>query len=270
MAVPARTLRPALVAALVAATAAVPFVLAVRPAGATSCAIVEDASPEQIASGTDSYGGAFFDHWDFAVVGTVTAIRTDERQGSPTYGATEVDLRVAGVLGVDQAPASMTLRSPDPGWMSGYPYEVGVAYFVPVVARTPDGVVNSTFLCDPISSLADAEAAATELAGLAAGAGIPFATPGDSGPGGPGGSGGASGERGDGTGSWFVPVTSALAVGAAAVAGLVLRRRAPRVPGPAPTTTQPSGAQPWRLETSTSAARAAAARPESTDSRASS
>jgi hypothetical protein len=214
-------IRRALGAASALAAVATVITLSSVPAGATSCVPIDGASPEEIAAGTDSFDGQFFAHWDFAVIGTTTAIRTDERQGSPTYGATEIDVQVAGILGAPAAPTTITLRAPDPGWMSGYPFEVGVEYFIPVRARTPEGTINSTSLCDPISSLADVDAAAAELGGLAAGSGIPFATPTDDAT--PPAGGDESGA------SWFVPVTSALAVGAAAVAVLLLRRRPLRV-----------------------------------------
>jgi len=212
----------------VAASLAV-LALAVGPAGALSCEAHPDASPEAIASGTEVLAGeaqlgTFWDRYDFAVIGTVTAIRTDEREGSPTYGATEIDLRVDAVLGTDSAPTTTTLRAADPGWMAGYPFELGVAYFVPVLARSPEGLLNWTGPCDPVTAVDDPAVAAGELAPLADAAGLAFSVPSD---------GGGPGDTSSDGAGWFVPVTSALAVGAAGAAVVVLRRRPLRAARPA-------------------------------------
>jgi hypothetical protein len=214
-------------AIVLALGASTPFglTLLAGPAGALSCAAHPDGSPQAIASGTEQLagGGRFFDQYDFAVIGAVTAIRTDERQGSPTYGATEVDVTVAGVLGVDEAPHSMTLRAGDPGWMVGWPFEVGASYFVPVDAVGPEGQVNWTFGCDPVAQVDDPAATVAELAPLASAAGISLAPPADDGQGGAS----ASGAVGDDP-AWFVPAITTTAVVAAAATGVVLLRRHPR------------------------------------------
>ena len=212
----------------IAASLAV-LVLAVGPAGALSCEAHPDASPESIASGTEVLAGeeqlgTFWDRYDFAVIGTVTAIRTDEREGSPTYGATEIDVRVDAVLGTDSAPATTTLRAADPGWMAGYPFELGVAYFVPVLARSPEGLLNWTGPCDPVTPVDDPAVTAGELAPLAGAAGVAFSVPSDD--------AGPGDTPTDGAG-WFVPVTSAVAVGAAIAAVVALRRRPLRSAGQA-------------------------------------
>jgi hypothetical protein len=214
----------AVAAGLLAAAVAGLTVAAAGPAGALSCAPDEAATPEAIAGGTyrASDGSTFLDSYDFAVVGTVVAIRTDEREGSPTYGSTEIDLDVDGVFGVPVAPARMTLEAGDPGWMVGYPFEPGRSYFVPVLAEGPEGQVNWTFLCDPISEVTDPEALSAELAGLAGGAGLAYGTPaepGDPGPSSP------SPDRF----AWFVPAVTVTALAAAATTLLVLRRRTPRL-----------------------------------------
>jgi hypothetical protein len=217
-------------ALVVALGAVVPLgvTVAAGPALALSCAAHPDGSPQAIASGTEQLagGGRFFDQWDFAVIGTVTAIRTDERQGSPTYGATEIDIAVAGVLGVSEAPPTMTLRAGDPGWMVGWPFQRGAAYFVPVAAVGPDGQVNWTFGCDPVSDLTDAEATIDELSPLASAAGFVLSRPPADDGGGAGGGDGSSG----GT-AWFVPAVSAAAVFAAGTTGFLLFRRSPRRAG---------------------------------------
>ena len=197
------------------------------PAHALSCVAHPDGSPQAIAAGTEQLagGGAFFDSYDFALIGTVTAVRTDEREGSPTYGATEIDVAVDGVLGVASAPASITLSAGDPGWMVGYPFELGAAYFVPVDAISPEGHSNWTFACDPISEVADPDATVAELAALVDGPGYALGLPSLPAPGdGPPASSDGS--------SWFVPVTTTLAVVATAVTALVLLRRPNRVPIP--------------------------------------
>jgi hypothetical protein len=200
-----------------------------QPVAALSCAPVAGATPEAVAAGTFAYddGTGFFDHFDFAVIGTVTAVRTDERAGSPTYGATEIDVAVDGVLGVAAAPDAMTLTAADPGWLAGYRFEPGAAYFIPVQALSPEGKVNWTFACDPVTEVADPEVTAARLEPVAAGAGVGFGTP--EGPDGSGG--GSSGGDGDGTGAgWFVPAVTVAAVLAAAVTTTtVLRRRTPTV-----------------------------------------
>jgi hypothetical protein len=109
-------------------------------------------------------GSRFFESYDFAVIGTVSAIRTDERQGSATYGATEVDVVVAAVLGVDEGPPEMTLRAGDPEWMVGWPFEVGASYFVPVDGVGPERQANWTFGCDPVTQVENAAATVARLA----------------------------------------------------------------------------------------------------------
>ena len=215
------------VALVVGLGAAVPvgITAAAGPALALSCAAHPDGSPQAIASGTEQLagGGRFFDQYDFAVVGTVTAIRTDERQGSPTYGATEIDIAVDRVLGVDEAPPAMTLRAGDPGWMVGWPFELGAAYFVPVAAVGPEGQVNWTFGCDPVTVLPDPETTVAELTSLASAAGFSLAQPSE-------GGGGAEAATDGGT-PWFVPAVSAAAVLAAGATGFLLLRRSPRRAG---------------------------------------
>jgi hypothetical protein len=205
-------------ASAVAALATAMVLTAAGPAHALSCMAHPDGSAESIASGTEELasGQPFLAQYDYAVIGTVTGIRTDEREGSPTYGATEIDVRVDGVLGTESAPTSTTLRAVDPGWMGGYPFELGVAYLIPVVARSEDGIVNFTHGCDPVSVLDDPVAWTAALGELADGAGIAFAVAGE---------GGEPPVEGSGGSSWFVPVTSAVAVAAAAVAVVLLRRR---------------------------------------------
>lgn len=151
------------------------------PAAATSCAPSEDASPAAVLAGTDRLAGSghFFDRFTAAAVGTVVAVRTDERQGSPTYGATEIDVAVAAAFGdrAGEVGALVTLRAADPGWMNGPFWDVGASYFVPLFAPGPQGEEHWTSVCDPISSVQDAKGAASELAPIAEAAGVAVAIP---------------------------------------------------------------------------------------------
>ncbi len=131
-----------------------------------------------MASGSadPSSGERLLDRYDFAVLGTVTAIETPGEHDAG-YPTTMVTFDVVAVLGHQEAPGTLELSSPDPGWLAGYPFKEGTAYFVPVQAEGPNGEPNYTFVCDPITETPSVEALATELSALAAQAGIPFATP---------------------------------------------------------------------------------------------
>lgn len=145
------------------------------PAAATSCALDPSATPEAIAAGSyrSAYGGPdFFDAYDVALVGTVTGKQVDGE-----FGPATVTFDVAGVLGRPQAPAVMDVTVKDDGQLNGYRYEVGQGYFVPLVDRGPDGLRNFSFLCDPISPIADADREFTRLGALAEGRGLAAAAP---------------------------------------------------------------------------------------------
>jgi hypothetical protein len=146
-------------------------------ATALSCAPHPDGSPRAIASGTEdlSTRDRFFDRYDFAVLGTVTGIAT-VGEGHPDYGVTRVTVDVTAVLGRDTAPAAVELSSPDPGWLAGYPFQVGTGYVIPVQVAGPRGEPNYSFVCDPITATADIGGLADELGVLARAAGIPFST----------------------------------------------------------------------------------------------
>jgi hypothetical protein len=94
----------------------------VVPAGALSCAAHPDGSPVAIASGTErlSTEGAFFDSYDYAVIGTVTEIRT-VGAGEPDYGATTLSVDVVAMLGEGTAHERIEVSSPDPGLDGGVP-----------------------------------------------------------------------------------------------------------------------------------------------------
>ncbi len=140
---------------------------------ATSCAAPGvDVTPRSIVAGTAKGfdGRPVLMTYSFAITGTVIAVTTDEVQGSPTYGATEVLFDIVNAYEVASVGEQLVVRQSDPGWMSGYLFEVGRSYFVPLMARGPMGQLNWSFLCDPIfpMSIEDAvdlpQFAAAELA----------------------------------------------------------------------------------------------------------
>jgi hypothetical protein len=141
------------------------------PAGATSCVVHPDGSPAAIAAGTERLATemGFFDLYDFALLGTVSEIHT-----IPTDGATTITVDVVAVLGAGDALQQVKIWARDPGWMWGYPFEVGTSYFIPVQRTGPEGQANISFVCDPIS-VVDLGIEA-ELRQLAAVAGITFTT----------------------------------------------------------------------------------------------
>ena len=76
-------MRPTLLSLLVAAGSVVAMVgPGAGPVAALTCAEHPDGSPQAIASGTErlSSEDRFLDHFDYAVIGTVTEIRTVEAQ----------------------------------------------------------------------------------------------------------------------------------------------------------------------------------------------
>jgi hypothetical protein len=153
------------------------------PAAALSCAAHPDGLREAIASGTEVLAGGepFFESYDFALIGTVARITTDEQQESPRFGATTIVFDVAATLVPAPEAAQLVVSASDPGWMSGYAFAVGRSYFVPVLGTGPQGEPNDSFVCDPITEVAE-PAAADALAPLAAAAGIAFVRPANDGP----------------------------------------------------------------------------------------
>lgn len=141
------------------------------PAGATSCAPTT-VTPEDLVAGGLVLDGFPYDH---AVVGTVDAVTTQETGDTP--GRTFVEVSVVGVFGADLPWTGVVLTMADPGWMAGYPFEVGRSYFIPFVAVGPAEEVNYVQACDPVVEVADAEATAARLAVVAGDAGLPFAYP---------------------------------------------------------------------------------------------
>lgn len=152
------------------------------PAAALSCVAAPPDAPRIAAVNGEVFGDRFFDEYDFAVVATVTGIETEEAPGSVTYGNTVIDTEVALVLGDAEATETIQLSAADPGWLAGYAFRVGHSYFVPVDTVGPEGQRNHTFVCTPITEVADADATADRLAALAGDAGVAHARPGDTPP----------------------------------------------------------------------------------------
>lgn len=123
------------------------------PAVATSCGGHEDASAAAILDGEERLGTMrpFDADYRGAVLGTVTDLDTDEREGSATYGSTVVRMDVLGTHG-DVAAGRARIEMPDPGWMLGYGFEAGGTYFVPVRHEPTD-----VMACEPITRVAEDE-----------------------------------------------------------------------------------------------------------------
>jgi hypothetical protein len=207
---------------LAIATLASVAILGAEPAAATSCAMATDASPQAIVTGTEQLwnGERFFDLYDLAVTGLVVEIVTDETAGSPTYGATEVHLDVINAFGVDHVARELVVATPDPGWMTGYAFQLGQVYFIPLRLVGPAGEPNHSMVCDPITQLrledaerlpamADSVAVATPTDAAPSPTTVPGQelTPSESGP-------------------WTVLVVAATIL-VAATSGLVVARRRP-------------------------------------------
>jgi hypothetical protein len=151
--------------------------LGAATAGALSCASHPRGAPADIVSGNPHLvgGSDFFRRFDIAVIGTITEIVT-AAEDDPEWPTTTLTLDVAAIVGdAAAAPRSILVSSPDPGWHSGYPYEVGTTYFIPVQAEGPGGEPNYSFFCDPISEVGAEEV--DDLGRVAADAGIAFARP---------------------------------------------------------------------------------------------
>lgn len=124
-------------------------VLGIAPSAlALSCAGNEAASPHAIAEGdlVLANDAAFVDHFDGAIFGTVVAITTQDVGTRPDYGRTRVRFELTGVLGNASAAPTVIVQD-DPGWLSGYEFELGRHYLVPF-RWTESGAYSH--LCDPI------------------------------------------------------------------------------------------------------------------------
>jgi len=124
-------------------------------AQALTCAPHPSASPQAVAERTESLSveGSFSDHYDGAIFGSVVSQRTNHDGESADYGQTEVVVDVTGSYGPPVDDPAVVLQD-DPGWLNGFPFEVGIHYFIPYV-ETTDGLYSH--LCDPISVVAESE-----------------------------------------------------------------------------------------------------------------
>lgn len=154
---------------LVVVATVVPLLVA-GPAGATSCVGYQGVTPQKLLAGQTVYETHLFEQHDLALVGTVTAIRTNDAQG----GATRTTLDVHGGFNVAALPDALEVSSDDPGWMNGYAFQHGTTYFIPVQHPGPQGQPYYSFVCDPIFEVAGPEAAA-ELEAVAADNGVTVA-----------------------------------------------------------------------------------------------
>lgn len=141
------------------------------PAGATSCVGLEGVTPQKLLAGNDVHSGSLFEQYDLAVVGTVTAVRTNDAQG----GATRTTLDVHSGFNVAELPRKIDVSSDDPGWMNGYAFQRGTTYFIPLEHPGPRGQPYYSFVCDPIFALPGPDASA-EMEGVAAGNDVTIAT----------------------------------------------------------------------------------------------
>lgn len=147
------------------------FLLA-TPAAALTCAPPDLTSDELVAADLVSPSNAY----DLAVVGQVVGITTDLSEGDE-HGRTYVQLSVTGVFGSTSAGQGIVVTTPDPGWNSGFPFEEGVSYFVPILVSGPQGEVNFVGACDLVEELTDPAATAQRLATVAAGNGVDYTYP---------------------------------------------------------------------------------------------
>jgi hypothetical protein len=149
------------------------FALGSAPALATTC-IPHTMGPEDIVAADLVVQGTTY---DFALVGQVLSVETDEQSDSDRYGETVVRMSVFGVYGLASAPTEMGLTTPDPGWINGYDFVVGSSYFVPVMRIGLDGEANRVNACDPVTEVEDPQATALDLAVVADRNGVDYALP---------------------------------------------------------------------------------------------
>lgn len=144
---------------------------ALLPAGALTCARFPENTPESLVGNRLTLTDPDTRNYDMAVVGTVRRITTDESEDSATYGRTLVEVELDGLFydGVFGAtPTDVWLvTSPDPGWLHGYGFVEGRSYFIPLLLTGPLGEPNYSFVCDPITEVADPASTAAELARIA-------------------------------------------------------------------------------------------------------
>ena len=144
-------------------------------ASATSC--IAPAGPKETITGDGdlAMGGAFFDQYDGAILGKVSAVRTVKQA---PVGAARINVDVYGAIGTQAVGSSIVLTADDEGGMNGFPFAQGASYFIPIKDKGPQGQVNYTFVCDPIGEIAGRDEADALLA-AARSEGHPVALPGN-------------------------------------------------------------------------------------------
>ena len=138
-------------------------------AGAVSCVTDQAMTPaEVVGAGLRSGSQAY----DAAVVARVESETTSQNLQSAV-------VELFGVYGDTSAPAMATVTFGGPGVAAGSidSFEVGTAYFIPIVALGPDGEPNYTTSCDPIRVVDDPDTTSVDLAVVAEGAGVEFSLP---------------------------------------------------------------------------------------------
>lgn len=148
------------------------LVLLAAPAVAVTCA-PPDMNPVQlVAANLESPRNSY----DLAVVGRVLAITTDMSEGE-SHGRTYVEMSLVGVYGMSGVDGrGFVVTTPDPGWMSGYPFEEGADYFVPLVLSDSGGEAH-VGACDLVHRVTDVDATAQELASVADESGLAYTFP---------------------------------------------------------------------------------------------
>ncbi len=142
------------VALVVLAAGVLLTALTAEDAAALSCAEHPNGRPEAILRGTEKLAGeqSFTEAYDGAIVGKVIGIETNEVEGSETYGRTVTGFAVDAAFW-NLTGAAVLVTSDDPGWLAGYPFEIGNRYFVPLVLLGPLGQPMYSMVCDPITQV---------------------------------------------------------------------------------------------------------------------
>lgn len=140
---------------LVVAAAVAAMVVAPTAASALMCAPHPDATPRAIAEGTEelSVDGTFREFYDGAIFGTVVSMTTQNDGEQSDDGRTEVVVDVTGTFGPQVGSRAVVVED-DPGWLNGYPFNVGTHYFIPYVLNQKG---TYSHLCDPIAEVDPAD-----------------------------------------------------------------------------------------------------------------
>lgn len=144
--------------------------LVATPAGALTCPTDQAMTPAQVLEAGLRSGSQKYDMAFVALVRSETTTQTDQ----------VVAVELVGVYGSASAPATTTVTLGMPGVAGGSidSFEVGTAYFIPVVAIGPADQSNYTWPCDPISVVDSPDTTAIDLAVISEASGIEFSLPG--------------------------------------------------------------------------------------------